>query len=511
MNKVLRRLMVFLVGFWVCLLLLELSLRIVGSHYAGLSEKDYGLDVASLKSHQVILAIGDSVTFGIGAPRDLSYPMQLQKMLNRSHPRPGFTVINRGRPGQNSSQLLPRLEGQLRKYKPDIVTILIGAQNQSNYYGYQDYLKKSGNHKPGFLLDLYDALDRIRVYKFFRLLLRDTTHMSRLGGGNGATATEIATEEKQNNKRGAPEGEIEDIEKMSTGKLASLQNPDLHLYENEKPDGKREPLYYPNKPYHEHTPECIEATEFKLKGESGKALEIILNVVGKKVIETECYNIAATIYRESKQYDKAVEWYKKGIERDPGEFRNYEGIGWTFHQQDRMTEAHAWFLKGFEHARYETLYAQCYDGITETFRILRDFNGGVKFYEKEIKREPLVDDFIHRLAGDYLYMFKNKRHRKAVNSWIRSDVEQIIDLCEKYNAKVILQNYPAQPTIEPIYREIARYRNVPYVDHQSTFTPYIDKDENRDPNFFVPDGHPNEKGYRLMAQNILKVLQKKKE
>ena len=96
MEKTKRRIIVVLVGIALSLIVLEVALRIVGSIYAHLSESDIVLD---RDGRNIILCIGDSVTFGLGAPMGFSYPAQLQKMLDESDPKSKFTVINRGRPG----------------------------------------------------------------------------------------------------------------------------------------------------------------------------------------------------------------------------------------------------------------------------------------------------------------------------------------------------------------------------------------------------------------------------
>ena len=94
-----QKAIVFCAGILICLLILEVALRVVGSIYADISESDTG---KNKKGTTTILCIGDSFTFGIGAPRDLSYPAQLEKLLNQAAPGVKYSVINRGWPGQSS-------------------------------------------------------------------------------------------------------------------------------------------------------------------------------------------------------------------------------------------------------------------------------------------------------------------------------------------------------------------------------------------------------------------------
>ena len=470
MEKTKRRIIVVLAGIALSLIVLEVALRIVGSIYAHLSESDIVLD---RDGRNIILCIGDSVTFGIGAPVGFSYPAQLQKMLNESDPKSKFTVINRGRPAQNSTQTLLRLERYLQEFKPDIVTILIGAQNKSNYFGYRDYLEKAHNQERGFFLSLHDSLDRIRIYKFFRLIVRSET--------NTIQATPNAAFMQQGNRPN-----LEDLPDEIT--------PSPGIYPNKREEN--------NTP----TPDCVTGIQYKRNGDYDKALESILGVVEKQEVESECYYIAGSIYRERQQYEEAVTWFKKGIERDLAQFRNYEGIGKSYLDQNQLKEAIFWFKKGFENARYDTLHELCYVGINVAFEDVGDNRGAAEFFEKETKRKPVVNDYLHTLAGDYLLMVKNKGIDTAVHKWIQADIEQILDLCGQYNAKTVLQNYPDKPLIEHVYKRVARRRNVPFVDHQVTFEKFI-KDGMRSEEYFIPDGHPNAKGYHLMANNLWKVLQ----
>jgi len=504
MEKNRERLLSFVIGIVICMVALEIALRVVGSMYARMSETDNTPERTGAKT---ILCIGDSVTFGIGAPRNLSYPAQLQKLLNDLKSKTTYTVINRGRPGQNSAQLLTRFEGQLKQFQPDLVTVLIGAQNQSNFFGYRDFLKNSENSGREWLLSIHDMLDRIKIYKFTRLLIKDLSQGRRRSeqmikeSGNTDQAAGRQPETVKTEPKLYPQTTGQQDATAAAPPFLGPPNADGSPQEE-----KQEPGLYPNKAGLKYTPECVTATRYKIQGDDDRALELIEAVTGKKTVESECYGMAGMIYLERKLYDKAVSWYEKGIDVDPAQFRNYEGIGMTFLERNRLQEALVWFKKGFEHARYDSLYELSYSAIAETFQRLGDYRGAVEFFQKETQRQPLVDDYMHSLAGDYLSIFQTKKRGAKVHGWIRSDVEKIIELCRQYKARVVLQNYPAEPMIEHIYRKVARRHDLPFVDHHSTFKKFIGKGGVRDPDYFVPDGHPNAKGYGIMAKNLLNVL-----
>lgn len=73
-----------------------------------------------------IIALGDSLTAGLGVDPDLSYPAQLQKRLETEGYR--YRVVNAGVSGETSSGTLSRLNWILSQ-NPDIVILEIGAND----------------------------------------------------------------------------------------------------------------------------------------------------------------------------------------------------------------------------------------------------------------------------------------------------------------------------------------------------------------------------------------------
>jgi len=73
-----------------------------------------------------IVAVGDSLTAGLGLPETEAYPAQLEKKLHQTGYR--WQVINAGISGETSSGTLARVDWIL-KLKPDIVILEIGAND----------------------------------------------------------------------------------------------------------------------------------------------------------------------------------------------------------------------------------------------------------------------------------------------------------------------------------------------------------------------------------------------
>lgn len=89
---------------------------------AGLTACDSSPQLTPLSNNAVILAFGDSLTFGTGAERQQSYPARLQGMLSK-------TVINAGVPGEISKTGLIRLTSLLKRHRPELLILCHGGND----------------------------------------------------------------------------------------------------------------------------------------------------------------------------------------------------------------------------------------------------------------------------------------------------------------------------------------------------------------------------------------------
>jgi lysophospholipase L1-like esterase len=125
MRAIISRLL--LVGFGLCLAVLALEgiLRVA----AGLTPARAPDRPAWLGSARRILCLGDSNTYGLYVDRSLSYPRLLQTLWNSRSGERSVEVFDMGFPVTNSSKLLKEFDRMLLAFRPDVVTVMIGAND----------------------------------------------------------------------------------------------------------------------------------------------------------------------------------------------------------------------------------------------------------------------------------------------------------------------------------------------------------------------------------------------
>lgn len=126
---------------------------------------------------KVLLALGDSLTEGLGVARDQNYPAILQKKLNDTG-YSGYHVINAGLSGETSSGLKNRLNWVL-KSKPEITILTIGANDamrglplsltKQNIEDIIETLKASGSEVILGGMQIYDNLGKNYVQEFKKM------------------------------------------------------------------------------------------------------------------------------------------------------------------------------------------------------------------------------------------------------------------------------------------------------------------------------------------------------
>lgn len=119
-------LLLFLVGVSI-----EIILRISG--YLYLSQLHYNNFVNSVNpslQNINIVCLGESSTAGLWVDWNDSYPKQLEKKLRGTYKNDNIKIILPAHIGQNTSQISNRIESRIKLYRPRLIVVMAGANNE---------------------------------------------------------------------------------------------------------------------------------------------------------------------------------------------------------------------------------------------------------------------------------------------------------------------------------------------------------------------------------------------
>jgi hypothetical protein len=144
-------------GLLVGLLILEGAIRLAALVLPTQLERARSASASLGSDETTILCIGDSHTYGVGVSAEEAYPSQLERALRRHGVK--ARIVNAGIPGRNTGQLLEALPASIARYRPQIVIMWAGANNQ--------WVPLDASARPALRFR-----DHIRLFRLLRLLLR---------------------------------------------------------------------------------------------------------------------------------------------------------------------------------------------------------------------------------------------------------------------------------------------------------------------------------------------------
>lgn len=142
---------------------------------------DYRINKRGMRGDEVelnkkglrILALGNSCTFGWGVKQSAIWTSWLEKTIRQLPTYENLEVINAGVPGYSSFQGKYYFENELLKYKPDIVLIMFGWNDE------RPAGKEISDHEhkvpPEVIFDFQNFISKLKLYQFMRKFILSST------------------------------------------------------------------------------------------------------------------------------------------------------------------------------------------------------------------------------------------------------------------------------------------------------------------------------------------------
>ncbi len=420
-----QKVILIIFGLIVAMMLLEITLCAAGFAYKNYRINDRKNE-AGIKNDAVkILCLGDSFTFGEGAPKGFSYPEQLQKMLD-NEPNKKYIVYNAGIGGQNSSRVLKDLKNNSYKHKPDAVVMLIGCNNTNNFIDSNYFLFKDNSLKT-YIYRADAFLSHIRSYKLFKSAVVTINDNIRL----------------------------------------KVNGPD----KNKLPASQKD----------------------------------IKNVSEEHSSDAERHLEAARAYETERKIEPAINECRKAIESNPHNEKAYFLLGFIYLHRcscgDRKISLRL-AIENFKKAiRINPLVEDFHENL---------FNAYYRIGEKDSAIEELriihalnpANEMVNALLTHGLPEYNDMNVFKMTLAY---DFRNIIRLLAAKDIKLILQDYPASWANDTL-KKTAKVNKIAFVDNQAVFEEIQVAPGYKREDYFAEDGHCNENGYRIIAENAYNVL-----
>ena len=485
MKRLTDRLLVIGAGGLIALLLLELGLRATGAFYwrdEGRADHDVreNLDPALLECDgcKRVLCLGDSFTYGVGATAGNDYPSRLQALLQQDPAHAGTLVVNGGMGDSNSRHALDRLY-QFNEVVPlDLVVVMTGPRNSDNFTGYDTPLARGSG-----------LLDGLRIARFGRYVVSEGKRQD-LQSQVARQLSPVDMYMRWHDDHGTLDG----VASHRSGDLFQ-QGADLLRF------GRFEPAI------------AVFRQGVEEEGDCG------------------CHHWGlGTALRSEKRLEEAKLAYERGIEADPDDPYNYLGLGEVLRGfETQWHDGEQWLRTGMTNVPdcaalpcMLAIYTDWEEGLELSIAGVQldpdemQCYPALLMYAQQLGRtdelRPLLEDLSGRsqLARSHLEMMEHQDPDRAVEKWLHSDLDAMVDHCQRQGIEVVFMQYPQEGVAGQMFpgalanrimEALALEREIPCVATQPAFEE-VYRRQGHHTGLFRRDGHPNDHGYALMAQQL---------
>lgn len=480
-----QKIVLIIFGLLLFLILLEISLRLGGFIFLSIQEHRNMVSLRQKGAYR-ILCLGESTTAGGESP----WPNQLEQILNERDTVIKFSVINKGIPAVNTTEILKQLEANLDRYMPDMVIAMIGINDGMDFFYKHAYAEKN-------LL----FLKSLRLYKLANLLQRHIVSKAKEKGINKSEQSlRKAIELNPKNDLAyiglawfyIERAKFDQAEELLKKAIElNSKNDDAYkglgcVYADQEKFALAEKFF---KKAIELNPENADANSSLGWLYFDQKKYALSEQSFKKAIELSpknefTYRSLAWFYIERAKFDQAEELLKKAIEINPISHHQYMKLGWLYITQGKYTQAEELFKKAIElNPRNDVVYA----GL------------GLLYKEK-----------LCRTDAERYYSIADKLRSNSYNLITCRNYQQIKETLDKRGIQLVCVQYPMR-SATALKKIFEGRQGIIFVDNENIFKEAVARASYKEyfTDMFAGDfGHCTPKGNRLLAENIANVILK---
>ncbi len=554
-----------LAGMLALALILELSLRLAGCSVGTPPTVQRRVDASVRDAPLRVLCVGDSFTYGLGAPTELSYPQQLQDRLDETLGLGQAAVVNLGLPSATAPEQRSLLPAVLEAARPQAVIVLLGGTSLRDPRAAR--AAATGEHAE------FERGPELRLLRLLRFLGEDV-RAQRLSAQADPGSEDIHTRTEGRLSPGilphAAEGPMHCPGELGARYAAIHEalmgrDPSAALRAVEGALGQPEAERCSLLP-------LSEAVAHDQLGDSASTRDAILRGIERFPCDRPLQRAQIDLLSSQGQHCEVAEriqaWHERCQRSEPLPTTNIAESLWRCGD----SEASRRWYEGC--AEQETRPCNCRWGVVraaleevedaEARAILETFaqdvepgctqdpgvvprlcraglaEDAIRWAEANIARDP--PDWLQQLGAvlpcadpphlarleeaalaagldrhavtlAMQTMADRSRMLELARAWTLEELAMIADGIEAHGAVPILATYPYPSEINPGIRQLASDRQLPLLDHERSFQALLDRGEPRW-DYFTRDGddplihndHCNGRGYGVMAENAAALL-----
>jgi len=516
-----QKIILIIFGLFLCVLLLEVGLRIGG--FILLSQEEHrNKGPINQKGTYRIMSLGESTTFN---GESNSYPRQLERILNQRNSGIKFKVINKGRAGIESTGILAKLENNINKYNPDMIIVMMGINDGEDTVAYADiHSKKNVLFFKSFRIYKLAKLLRLHIIQRFEEKKLDKAEESL----KKALEINPKSEKAYVGLVDYYQGQEKFVEAEELIKKALEINP------------KSDKAYLDLARYSQEQGKFVEAEELIKKaleinpknnkayidlahyyweqGKRVKAEEVLKKAIEINPKNYEAYFVLADYYGMQEKNVEAEELPKKVLEIHPKNDAAYVVLAY-FRGQENSVEAKELLEKAIEINPKNTA---AYTNLAYNYQDQGKLVEAIEMLKKALEADPGNDNIYYKLSA---MLNKKNKKRKAADEYSQRIgaidtgwYEQVTiqnyrilkEIVTKKGIKLVSMQYPVR-SVEPLKKIFKDKESLVFVDNEKIFKEAVARenyDEYFTDKFRDGFGHCTVKGNRLLAENAANVILK---